>query len=182
MPRRPLILAAACAATLALPAAAQTIKPGIWEITNNVGDPSGRTQGAVAELQRQMARMPPDQRTMMEQMMAQNGVQLSPSTGGLVAKVCVTPEMVKNSDLPVSQDGNCSQSHSPVKDGKMSFTFNCPSTQTSGNGEVRFNSDTSYSMRASVQRGGSPTPVTVDSNARWLGADCGALKPAALPR
>lgn len=180
MPPRHAILAGLCAATLALPVAAQTIKPGIWEVTNKVGDPSGQMQGAMAELQRRMANMPPDQRKMMEQMMAQHGVQINPA--GLAAKVCVTPEMVKNSDLPVSQDGSCSQSHSPAKGGRMSFTFNCPSTQTSGTGEVRFISDTSYALTAKVLRGGSPMPVTVDSDARWLGADCGALQPVALPK
>lgn len=183
MTRRISILAAICAATLAVPAAAQTMKPGVWEVTNNVGDPSGRLQGAMSMLQGQMANMPPDQRKMMEQMMAQHGVQLSQSNGGIVAKVCVTPEMVKNADVPVSQDGNCSQSHSPIKNGRMTYTFNCPSAQTSGSGEVRFISDTNYTMTATVQRAGSPTPVTVNSSARWMGADCGALKPAtALPK
>lgn len=181
MPPRPLLFAA-CAAALALPAVAQTIKPGMWEVSNNLGDSSGKLQGAMAELQRQMARMPPDQRKLMEQMMAQNGVQMSPETGGLVARVCVTPEMVRNTELPVSQDSNCSQSHSPVKGGKMSFTFNCPGTRTSGSGEVTFHSDTSYSLKAQVLRGGNPAPVTVDSNARWLGADCGAVRPVALPK
>ncbi|GAB3469055.1 DUF3617 domain-containing protein [Massilia terrae] len=180
-PRHPLLLAA-CAAALALPAAAQTIKPGLWEVTNNLGDPSGQVQGAMAELQRQMARMPPDQRKMMEQMMAQNGVQMSPDTGGLVARICVTPDMVRNGELPVSQDGNCSQSHSPVSGGKMNFTFNCPGTRTSGSGEVTFRSDTSYTLKAQVLRGGNPTPVTVDSDARWLGADCGVVRPVALPK
>lgn len=168
-----LVFAALCAA-LALPAAAQTIKPGVWEVSNNIDDPSG----AAAALQRQFANMPPDQRQMIQQMMAQRGVQLNPTDGGLLAKVCVTPEMAKNSDLPVSQDANCSQSHSPMQGGKMSFSFTCPATRTSGSGEVRYISDSSYTMTAKVMRGGSPAPITVASNARWLGADCGALAPS----
>lgn len=180
MPRSHFVLAI-CAAALVLPASAQNIKPGIWEVSNNIADPSGNVSTAMGMLQRQLETMAPEQRLRVEQMMAQNGVQLNPS-GGVLAKVCVTPEMAKNNDVPVSQNGNCSQSHSPMKSGRMSFTFNCPGAQTSGSGELRLVSDTNYVMTANILRGGSPAPITVDSNARWLGADCGTVKPLALPR
>jgi hypothetical protein len=180
--RRP-VLAALAAATLALPAAAQQLKPGLWEMSNHVNDSSGRLAGAMAEAQKQMAQMPPEQRRMMEQMLAQHGVQLSSgSPGAMVAKMCLTPEMVKNNDLPMSQQGNCTHQRSPVSGGKMTFSFSCTDPKASGDGEITFKNDSSYTMKARVLQGGAGDVMTVDSSARWLGADCGSIKPLAMPK
>ena len=172
------------AAALALPAAAQQLKPGLWEMSNRVADSSGQLANAMAEAQRQMAQMPPEQRKMMEQMMAQHGVQLGSGSGGaMVAKMCLTPEMVKNNDLPMRQQGNCTHKRSPVSGGKMKFSFSCSNPATSGDGEITFKSDTSYAMNARVVQGaGKDNVMTVDSSARWLGADCGNIKPVAMPK
>jgi hypothetical protein len=181
--RRP-VLAALAAAALALPAAAQQLKPGLWEMSNHVADSSGQLANALAEAQKQMAQMPPEQRQVMEQMMASHGVQLSSGGGGaMVAKMCLTPEMVKNNELPMSQQGNCTHQRSAISGGKMKFSFSCTDPKTSGDGEITFKNDSSYTMKARVIQGAANGDVmTVDSSARWLGADCGNIKPVAMPK
>ncbi|MGZ5198590.1 MAG: DUF3617 domain-containing protein [Telluria sp.] len=178
--RRPVL--AVLAAALALPVYAQQLKPGLWEMSNHVADSTGRMDSAMAEMQKQLAQMPPDQRKMMEQMMAKHGVQLSSADGGaMLAKMCLTPEMVKNNELPMRQQGNCTHQRSPVSGGKMKFSFSCSDPKTSGEGEITFHGDSSYTMKARVAQGGGDM-MTVDSSARWLGADCGDVKPLAMPK
>ena len=62
---------------LACGAGAQTLKPGLWEITNQTrmsGDTKG--QDPMAQMNQQMASMTPEQRKKVEEMMAKNGVKM----------------------------------------------------------------------------------------------------------
>ena len=65
------LLACACAA------GAQNLKPGLWEITNKMQSSGG---GDGPQMQKQLAAMPPEQRKMVEEMMAKQGVK--PGAGG----------------------------------------------------------------------------------------------------
>eukprot|EP01036_Dinobryon_divergens_P043480 gene43480-57883_t len=82
-------------------AAAQNIKPGLWEITNQMqGAPGSKADAAMAQMQKQMAAMSPEQRKMVEDMMAKKGLQIgSTPGGGMAVKVCVTPEMAARNDV-----------------------------------------------------------------------------------
>jgi hypothetical protein len=176
--------AAFALASLALPASAQSMKPGLWELNNNVGSGNGGIQAAMAEMRKQMAAMAPDQRQALEQALAGQGVQLNLAPGGgIVTKVCVTPEMAKRADLPMQQQGDCTYSRSPAVGGKVKFSFACNNPRTTGDGEVAFTSDTSYTMKARIVPGsGGGEVVTMDSSAQWLGGDCGGIKPLMMPR
>jgi hypothetical protein len=44
------MLACACAALLSLPAGAQAMKPGLWELSNKVSSADGQMQSAMAEM------------------------------------------------------------------------------------------------------------------------------------
>lgn len=63
---------------LAPPVAAQSLKPGLWEINNKMQSSSGQVEKAMAEAQKQMAAMPPEQRKLMQDMMAKQGVAMAP--------------------------------------------------------------------------------------------------------
>ena len=56
------LLAAAC-----LPASAQSMKPGLWEIHNKMQ--GGEMDAAMAQMQQQLAQMSPAERKQMEAMM-----------------------------------------------------------------------------------------------------------------
>jgi hypothetical protein len=70
-----LALALALAGALPLAHAQQKLAPGLWETKMTVGDKD--MQAAMAQARAQMANMPPEQRKMMEGMMAKQGVGLS---------------------------------------------------------------------------------------------------------
>jgi len=176
--RRHLTLLYAGLAALALPASAQTLKPGLWELSNRIASGSPETMGAMAMAQQQMANLSPEQRKTMEQMMARHGVAMNLAEGGGVKLTyCLTREMAEKQELPSGQPGQCTTSRTPVPGG-MNVSFNCTKPQSSGNGQVIFNGDTGYSMRMNVnsQAGGKAQQMTVEGTGRWLSAECGAAK------
>ena len=82
-------LAATALSSLALVASAQTMKPGLWEISHQTRSASGDLGAKMAAAQEQMAKLPPDQRKMMEDMMAKQGVTMGAGgpAGGMTMKV-----------------------------------------------------------------------------------------------
>jgi hypothetical protein len=168
-----------CASVLlaALPASAQALKPGLWEMQTKIASANPETMQAMAMAQKQMANMPPEQRKMMEQMMAKNGMSMNLAEGGGVAmKFCMTKEMAEKQELQSGQEGDCKTTRTPVPGG-LNIAFKCSKPPSSGNGQVIFNGNTGYSMRMNVESGGAkPQNMSVEGSGRWLAADCGAVK------
>lgn len=180
LPMHPRLTILAVASLLALPVAAQSIKPGLWE-TNNKMTGGGKMGDAMAKMQQQMANMPPEQRKMIEDMMKSRGVTVG-AGGGVIAKICLTKEMIARQQLPVAQKGNCITKHGPMSK-SMNISFTCTNPDASGEGTVNFSSDTAYSSTMNVQSSasGQPETMTMQSDGRWLGADCGSIKPVEMP-
>jgi hypothetical protein len=163
------------------PALAQAFKPGLWEANNKVGAGNARLQEAMAMMQQQMAGMPPERRKQIEDMMAKQGVSIG--SDGVVVKMCITPEMAAQQQLPIQQQGNCTYQRSPMVGNTLKFAFTCTNPQGSGDGSVTFSSPTAYtsSMRVTSSATGSPEAVDIQSTGRWLGSSCGSVKPLTLP-
>lgn len=170
----PLVLAAAC-----LPVAAQQqLKPGLWEINNKMkGNP--QMDAAMEQMQKQLAAMPPEQRKQMEDMMAQRGVRMAPggAGGGMTVQMCMTKEMVERKEMPVRE--GCKTTKQDRSGNTMKVAFTCSNPPSSGEGEFTFTSDQAYSthmvVRTAVQ--GRETTTEMDGSGKWLGADCGSIKP-----
>jgi hypothetical protein len=169
-------------AIFALPAYATNVKPGLWEVNTKMG--GAEMDKAMAAMQAQLASMPAEQRKMMEDMMARQGVNFSGmSGGGINVKMCMTKEMAARNQLPVQNQGTCTTTQSPIAGGRMKFSFTCKNPPSSGSGEVSFTGDTSYSMKmkatSTVQ--GKPQDIDMAATGKWIGADCGNIKPIAVP-
>ena len=174
-----ILLAAVLGGGLSL-ASAQSLKPGLWESTHKTQF-SGDSQMAqqMAEAQRQMANMPPEQRKMMEDMMKSRGVSMSPAAGGgMTVKYCLTKEQAERKEIP-AQRGDCKSTQQPTGPGKMKMTFTCTNPPSSGEGEVTFASSDAYSMKMLVNTTiqGKPERINMEGSGRWLGNDCGDIKP-----
>lgn len=164
---------------VAPPAMAQTLKPGLWEINNKMQSGSGQLEKGMTEMQQQMAAMPPEQRKMMQDMMAKQGVSMSPGAGGAMAmKICMTKEMVERNELP-AQHGDCKTTTSPRAGNSMKMSFVCTQPPSSGEGQVTFVSPEAYTMKMAMKSTvqGKPETMTMDGSGKWLSADCGAVKP-----
>ena len=174
------LVAAAAVLAIALPAGAQTMKPGLWEIHNKMS--GGQMDQAMAEMQKQLAQMPPEQRKQMEAAMAQQGVKLVPgSGGGMAVQMCMTKEMVERNEVPV-QNG-CTATQNRKSGNRMQFAFRCTNPPSSGEGEMSFTPEsyTSHMTMKSVVQGKTETMVS-DSTGKWLKADCGNVKPPQMPK
>ena len=166
---------------VALPCAAQTnmmMKPGLWEIRQQA-EMSPEQQAKMAQAQKAMANMPPEQKAMMEKMMAQHGVSMSMSgNGGISIKSCLSKEQAARNTPPVTDSkSNCT--HDVKRSGNVIRThFVCAESSTEGDSEVTLQGDGFTSKtRITHQRNGKPETITMTGDARWLGSDCGGLKP-----
>lgn len=168
-------------ALLSSVAHAQSTKPGLWEINQKVGG-NPEMDKAMAEMQQQLASMPPAQRKQMEQMMVAQGVKLGQG-GGMSVQVCVTPEMAAQQEVPVQKEGDCTTKVQSRSGNTMKVAFSCKNPPSSGEGTYVFRGDTGYDMKMLVKttEGGKPVTTTMEGTGRWLGADCGKVKPITLP-
>ncbi len=170
-------------AFLASAAGAQGLKPGLWEITNKM-QMDGERGRQLEQAQAQMAAMPPDQRKMMEEMMARQGVKLGAGgPGGMSVKICMTKEMAERNEMPVQQ-GDCRTTQQARSGNTMKMAFVCTNPPSSGEGQVTFMGPEAYNMKMAVttMTQGNSERMTMEGQGRWQGSDCGNIKPMVLPK
>jgi hypothetical protein len=176
-------LACACLGAFSLPAAAQTLKPGLWDVTSKVSSADGQAQAAMSMVQEHLANMAPEQRQALQQAMDKHGVQINMSAGGaLNTRICMTREMIARREMPV-QKGECTQKTTPLSATRMTVAFTCTKPPASGKGEIVIDSDTSYHAHMTFKSDQltQGKEMITDSKATWAGADCGNLRPLSMP-
>jgi Protein of unknown function (DUF3617) len=171
-----LVLSCLLASSLAF--AQSSTKPGLWEITSKMSSPTNpQLAKQMEEAQKAMASMPAAQRKQMEEMMAKQGISMSPATGGATAiKVCISPEMA--SRPPVEQRQGCTYNYS--QSGKTHrFNYKCTNPPGDGEGEVIFTDADNYKgkMRMNHTQGGKKETMEAITTGKFLGSNCGAIKP-----
>ena len=181
--RMHIALTAAAFAAFALPLSAQTLKPGLWEISNKMDNPEINQQ--MAQMQQQLAAMPPEQRKQMEAMMAQRGMKMGGGAGGgTTMQICMTKEMVERNAMPMQQQQTDCKITSQSRSGNvMKMAYSCPNPPSTGEGEFTYNGSDSYSSKMTVNsmRNGKPQTMKMEGSGKWLGADCGNIKPITPP-
>jgi len=172
-----IVLAGLLAATT-LSVGAQTMKPGLWEISSKMIGGTGEMADAMAEMQKEMASMPPAERKQMEAMMAKHGASMGKPGAGMTLKICLTPDMIKQNQFN-QQRGNCQHSTSPRVGNTLKFSMTCSNPTSSGEGVVTIISPEAYStkMTLSTTQGGKTEVMKMESASRFLSADCGNIKP-----
>lgn len=173
-----------CVATLGLAAAsagAQTMKPGLWETTTRMGG-SPEMGKAMAQMQKQMAGMPPEQRKQMEAMTGRQGA--GAGANGITAKACITKEMIDRGEMQGRQQGNCKTTITDKTSRGMKMNFTCTDPASSGEGVYTFQGDSAYTMNMKITSTakGAPGTTTMAASGKWLGRDCGSIKPMVLPK
>lgn len=172
------ILTTLAGAVLAANAQAQTMAPGLWEHTFSVKSRSGQMEGALARMQQELAKMPPEQRQRMQAMMAAQGTTLGPK--GNTSRICLSKERAARADMPLQDDDDCTQQTVSRSGSTIKFKFACSGTPaSSGEGEYTLTGDKAYRghavMNTTVQ--GKPDRIEMQQSGQWISADCGAIKP-----
>lgn len=165
--------------TLALAAGnaeCSSLRPGVWEYTTSVKTKSGEMEKAMAQMEQQMAMLPPEQRKMMEQTMAAQGVAKSskPNT----YKVCVTKENAQQGFIP-SSDSRCRQQIVRKSGNTVWFTYTCKGNPpTSGEGTYTLIGDSAYkgNMKVKTMVNGKAEIMEMNMKGKWLSKDCRSLK------
>lgn len=163
-------MVAACAMLAALGThswASETMKPGLWEMKMQ------------SDAMKKMPKIPPEQVEQMRRM-GMNVPQFE--DGGMVTKVCITPQMAaqKTPGMEMMESGceakNMQRNASGYKadivctggamkgEGKMVASFT---------GNERFSS--TYDFKGSMH--GQPVSQRAETSGRWIAADCGSVKP-----
>ena len=142
----------------------------------------GAIENAMAEMQKQMAAMTPEQRKQMEAAMAGRGVKMGPTGGGSV-KVCVTPEEAAKPPEMRSNAGQCTQKNMQRSGNTIKFKYECTQPPSAGEGEMTFVSDKAYSGKTVMSSldANKPRQTTLEMQGKWLSADCGDVKPRPTP-
>ena len=116
---------------------------------------------------------------MMQDMMAKQGMSMgSGAGGGMSARVCITKDMAARNEAP-AQRGDCKQEHMQRSGNTTKFKFTCANPPSSGEGEVTVHNAESYTMKMKMSRDvkGKPEQMTMDAQGKFLGNDCGSVKP-----
>lgn len=156
---------------------AQDIKPGLWEMKQRPQF-DGQRKAQMEQAQKQMAALPPEQRKQMESMMAQHGLKMDFAAGEVSLKACVTKDQAARALLPNRADGKCE--HDTKRNGnQLLVTFRCTNPASEGTNEITLDGPDHYMTKSMVrtQRDGKTETMNATGDARWLGSDCGSIKP-----
>ena len=162
---------------------AQTTQPGLWEVTQKMGG-NPEIDKAMAEMQNELAGMPPAQRKQMEAMMGGQGMGMPGAAGGgTVIKTCISKDMADRAQMP-TQQGDCTSTVLEKTRTTMKMKFAGTSPPSSGEGQFTFLSDKAYTMKMKITglAQGKPQTTTLEGSGKWLGVDCGSVKPMVLPK
>ncbi len=181
---RPFHLLTALTLTLCVNAAqAQGVKPGLWETTSKISG-SPELERAMAEMKKMMEGMPPERRKEIQAMMAKQGAWMSYGEEGTAVRICVTQEMAQRAGPPLT-DPNCTYSGTPRQGDRQTFSFSCTNPTRSGEGVITYQGDSSYHSVMTMKGeavGGKGTAMKIEGTSRFIGSDCGSVKPPKLPK
>ena len=168
------VLGVAAAAASAAPAAdpAFDVKPGLWETTT-----SGSMSGAPPIPPDVLAQMSPDQRSKVEAAIAR-------ANGTRTRKSCLTAEQLRRGpNLAQPDSKSCTQSIVTRTATELEIRQVCTNNgaQTMS-GTVRFQAVNRETVTGTADfsvnnGGGGTTRMQHKISGRWLGADCGSIKP-----
>ena len=140
------------------------LKPGLWEAT---------TTTKIQLSEAMLANIPPDRRGQMEAMM--NGRAGQP----MVVKSCLTKESLSKAlNFNSDQKKNCQYNVVSSSATKQQVDVACTTDKGRTTGAMTFEATSPESGKAIMQMtqdGG--TKVNININMRYLGADCGDVKP-----
>jgi hypothetical protein len=152
------------------------IKPGLWQVQNE-REVDGQKAPDMSE---QLKKMSPAMRERMQANMKQHGVDMSGGPG--LMKMCQTRESLDRGTWQGDQ-GNCKTDFTSRSGSVWKWRSTCAQPPSVTDGEAVFTGPESYTVTSSTSMTmqGQARTSKMTLKAKWLGADCGDLKPVAIP-
>ncbi|MEH3085085.1 MAG: DUF3617 family protein [Xylophilus ampelinus] len=174
----------ACALALlaGLPALAQEVRPGLWEMQPLPGDESsGRVD--LGQAQQLLERLPAEQRRQIESRLARRG--MAPGAAEGTVRICVTPEMATriNTEGP---HGLCSTTRKELRSGpsvgtgEVDLAFRCTDPESSSSGRLQVHAPDRYTLdltRLRPDGAGGQRSKRLHAEVRRVAAECGEVQP-----
>jgi hypothetical protein len=155
-------------------AQAQVLQPGLWELTTSNMEVEGKPLPDLQMLLGQLQNLPAEQRAMMEQVLAKQGI----TVGGKGIRSCLTPEQVKTNDIPLQDpQSGCTQRITERNGNVWKFSFSCPKAQGAGTATFIGDREFNTQVAGTFNTNGASQKGSMQTHAKWLGADCGTVKP-----
>lgn len=176
MRQPPSFIAAASLVLFAIPSAhaqnAPPIKAGLWQVQmERDGGP------ATPDMREQLKNMTPEQRQQVEAMMKQRGVDMSGGGAGSM-KICLTKEQLDGNSWQ-GQQANCKTDVTSRSATAWKWRSVCTKPESVSDGEASFPNPENYVVKATTTTttGAQKRTTKTTMTSKWLGADCGDLKP-----
>ena len=156
------------------------VKPGLWETKMSALDASGH-EVPLPE-QAAMSRLTPEMKAKMAETMKARGLSMPDENGA--TKVCFTKETFESGRWQqMASEAGCTTNYSTQSTTTWKWHSSCSAMQSESDGEAVFSSPQSYTVKLTTtvtMRGKTNTSTRV-VQAKWLGADCGDVKPFTPP-
>ncbi len=152
---------------------APPIKPGLWQI-QSAREMDGK---ALPDFSERFKDMPAAVRERMAAMMKQRGVDMG---GGSDLKICLSKESLDSGHWQNSQ-GNCKTTYGSRSNKRWKWHSVCTQPAAESDGEAQFIDAENYTVDTTMKmnREGSDHTMHITLHSKWLGADCGDIKPVA---
>lgn len=182
------------------------IKPGLWEVSGKFQGGQGPLQAInqsnakmtpeqakamqnmprmtpemLAQMQAQMAKLPPEQRKAMEASMDAMKNMSVGNDGSMNMKVCMTKETIDAGQF-TNQKGKCTNTLGSKVGNTQKYSFSCTDPVRSGEGIVVFQGNTSFTGNLKIKgiQNGKSEEITIENSGKFIDSNCGSVKPAAI--
>jgi len=155
---------------------APPVKPGLWETRMSTLDAEGHE--VVPPEQAALSKMPPEARARMADAMKARGLSMPDASGA--TKACFTKETFESGRWQeMASETGCTTKYSTLSGATWKWHSSCASLKSESNGEVTFSNPESYRVKLTTTATvtGKTNTSTRIVQAKWLGADCGDIKP-----
>ena len=170
------VLASFAIAPVAVPPPVPPVKPGLWETRMSALDANGRD--VPLPEQAAMSRLPPEAKARIAETMKAQGLSMPDEKGA--TKVCFTKETFESGGWQqMASEMGCTMNYSTQSSSTWKWHSSCPSVKSESDGEAVFSSPQSYTVKVTTTAAvmGKTNTSTRVVQAKWLGADCGDIKP-----
>ncbi len=154
------------------------MKPGLWEVKTKMKTLSG-DQDPMARMKQSMAKMPPEQRKQIEEMMAKHGLSINGST----IKICYTKDMLKDAEAMAKnhqQRAGCTNRIINQTSTNFSMSFSCEDgSNGTGNWAIHGNESYDGVIKFTDKKG---KHSEINHTAKFISSDCGEVKPLVIPK
>jgi len=170
----------ALVAAVAGPLPVPPVKAGLWEARISALDADGREMPP-PELAA-LSRLSPEVRAKMAETMKARGVSMPDANGA--TRACLTKEMFESGRWQqMATESGCTTNYSTLSSTTWKWHTSCAALKSESDGESVFSGGESYKTRVTTTMTvtGKTNTSTRIVQGKWLGADCGGIKPLAPP-